>query len=51
MAEKACVALMTRPQLEPAMRHAANEAERAFGSGEVYLERSLNARAISKCKF
>src|SRR5205085_1511061 len=28
-------------QLESAMRDAANEAERAFGSGEVYLEKCI----------
>ncbi len=29
------------PELEPAMRAAASEAERAFGSGEVYLEKLI----------
>ncbi|MGI8958636.1 MAG: acetyl-CoA carboxylase biotin carboxylase subunit [Bryobacteraceae bacterium] len=29
-------------QLEPAMRDAANEAERAFGSGEMYLEKVID---------
>ena len=31
----------TEAQLEPAMRDAASEAERAFGSGEVYLEKLI----------
>jgi len=31
----------TAIQLEPAMREAAGEAERAFGSGEVYLEKLI----------